>query len=290
MERDIEQEAHRIYERMKIRRIRDYSDLKLNEDEDEGYDEDGLLRGGVRNDNYNGLNENKSLSNTGKEVSKKFSYDSDNEENFENGVLIKKTNSKSFSSDNGYNKYTIVNQNNINNFLNKNRNSENEENKLVQTEIKKDQNFDEQTNNHKNEYNFNEEKDRNLKVHKKKKSIFDKIDDEKSNGNSSDDADSIEKDFEKNKEIFNFSGPNTKLKISKETNLNNRNYILNRRNKSHSNSKPTNFMNPKPLTKTNLNLVNKLITGNKDTIACNKSKVTGLSSLISNYSNDDLSQ
>jgi hypothetical protein len=312
MEKDIEQEAHRIYERMKIRRIRDYSDIKLNEDVDEKYKEDEEevnFIDGNRNERENGLiniainkSENRIIGNYNKD-SKNLSYDSDKEQNYykNDGVIILKNSDKNLKIENEIkNKKELNNANNERNssnadILNKKRSFEIQENS-VKIEYKNGESIsDQNASNIENEKNNEEEIKKNFSKNNdknKKNSIFDKIGDE-NNDNISDDEDSIEKDFEKNKEIFNFSGPNMKLKISKDANKNvyKNSKLVNTINKSNPNNKKSvNFLNPHPIAKSKPKVAHTLNTGKQVNNLVNKPKITGLSSLMSNYSTDHLSE
>lgn len=337
MERDIEEEAHRIYERMKIRRIRDYSEIKLNEEDgeqdakefknsesfnvisNENDDVNNSLAGGKSDSHVFASNESRSGvgANFSFKAGKGFSYDSDEDKFVENAGLFRKGNFKNFSNSNGDNKNNkalsenngsviVINANGNNvDFLNKKRGFENEENSVFQDNSKNGQSVFEKENENANananngihnKNDFENEEENENKINKNK-SIFDKFanKDDNNDENSSDSSDSIEKDFEKNQEIFNFSGPNTKLKISKNTNNKNVNLKSNLNNnivnKPNPSLKPINFLNPIPFAKSKINPISKNAPpSNQKNIVANKPKITGLSSLISNYSTDDLSE
>lgn len=324
MEKDIEEEAHRIYERMKIRRIRDYSDIKLNEEEKdkdkEDYFDDSTgvsninqseFNGNFAGNNFDGINaikksENKTVGNLINKANKNISnYDSDEEEKIDGAVIFRKSNSGKHSnfkneSENIKNPNELIKQNaqskqiNIDNvnsnieFLNKKRSFENEDESQIQAESNYSKDVLLQDNNYiENQVASAEENNnKNISFNGKKKSIFDNIENENEQSSSSDE-DSIEKDFEKNKEIFHFSRPNTKLKISKNANQN----IGNTNIKANSYSKSANFLNPFPLKKSKPVMINKNSLANVSIKkADNKPMKTGLSTLMCNYSTDDLSE
>ncbi len=248
IEEEIQKEASKVYERVKIRRIRDYNDLGLNEDKENKNDEEDNLNGNFyehfseeningKSNNLNGVINNNNLkgnilrNNTDQDRKEKFSQIDEKKIKNDESKLDNKV-----EIDNDYN------------LLNKKRNLVNEEKDIEENKI----------------YLSGDNNKRSDKSYIQKDDF-------------SSDSDSIEKEFEKNKEIFKFSSSNTKLKITKNANnTNNFNKPLNR----IIDSKKPNLINGVQSTRTkpvSLNKANSIY----------KAKISGLTSLISYYSDKE---
>jgi len=269
MEQDIQNEVNKIYERMKVRRIRDYNDLGLNEDSCD----------------FNRTNQKEKKG----EISK-FGIDENCKfQSLEGGKFTKNLNYE--SDDDMNNEYT--NRDNINNNINNYENQdqlhnyshiENESKSINKTNIEDNTDASEKDLNNKNRTE-NSEKSKLKSLLHKKRNFSDIIG--KNQENISDDSDSIENDFNKNKEIFNFKGAKTKLKISKNVNKDIDKKI------NFDTNKKINGKIPKYTKNINLNdksapcpIGNPKYKINKNNSFESKPKASGLYSLLSNYTTD----